>query len=337
MDSTTREDTMRVPQGASRLPAALVAATIGLGCGGGSSGPSGDQATIDQTSVATAVEIVSSVVPICQAGGAAGASALQQPEDASVAWLARLVDLRRTGELRATLSVQGLGSTQPPDEFGDCGGRMTYADYNHVSGVTSGTLVYENYCSINDETGDRVTANGRIPFVNTGTPSASGPITTRIEADSPDGVTFVTRSSTGTQLGAENVRFTDYLYRPGVPDGTPTASNPDRLTLEDARITNLETGKVYRQSDYSLTTFETASGGEQVTVSGRGYRSSGDWFQVSTATPLTSNASGDILGGAFTFTGDANSTATVTMVPGAILQGTVRINGAPMTGLPACR
>lgn len=315
----------------------LIVAVFGLGCGGGSNGPSGDQATIDQSSVATAVDIVSSVVPICQAGGAAGAAAPQEPGDASVAWLARLVDLRRAGELRATLSVQGLGSTQPPDEFGDCGGRMTYSDYNHASGVTSGTLVYDNFCSINDDTGDRVTANGRIPFVNTGTPSASGPITTRIEADSPDGVTFVTRSSTGTQLGSQNVRFTDYLYRPGVPDGTPTASNPDRLTLADARITNLETGKVYRQSNYTLTTFETASGGEQVTVSGRGYRSSGDWFQVSTATPLTSNASGDILGGAFTFTGDANSTATVTLVPGSILQGTVRINDAPMTGLPACR
>lgn len=318
------------------LGAVVIAALASWQCGGGSSGPSGDQATIDLTSVQTGIDVVSSVVPICDpvgAGGGFGPAA----GDGSPAWLAQLLELRRAGQLRTTLSVNGLGSTQPPDEFGDCGGRITYANYSHASGVTSGTLVYENYCSINDDSGDRNTANGRITFVNTGTPSASGPITTMIEADSPDGITLVTRNASGSQLGSQNVRFTDYLYRVGVPGGTPTAANPERLTMAEARITNLETGKVYRQTGYSMTAFETAGGGDQVTVSGRGYRSSGDWFQMTTTTPLSSDADGDILGGAFTFTGAANSTATVTMVPGSALQATMRVNGVPVTGLPACR
>jgi len=318
------------------LVAVTVTAAASWQCGGGSSGPSGDQATIDLPSVQTGIDVVSSVVPICQVGGA-GSGLAAPAAAASSAWLAQLLELRRDGQLRATLSVQGLGSTQPPDEFGDCGGRITYAGYSHTSGVTSGTLVYENYCSINDDSGDRSTANGRITFVNTGTPSASGPITSKIEADSPDGITLVTRTAAGAQLGSQHVRFTDYLYRAGVPGGTPTASNPERLTMAEARITNLETGKVYRQTGYSMTAFETAGGGDQLTVSGRGYRSSGDWFQVATTTPLSSDADGDILGGAFTFTGAANSTATVTMVPGSALQATMRVNGAPVTGVPACR
>lgn len=316
---------------------AVVAAATVAGCGGGGSGPSGKEATIDMSSVETAIDQVSTVIPICQIGGGGAAPGVSDHVPDPTPWLQRLMAVRRAQATLAVRAVQGLGSTRPADEFGECGGRMTYPDYSHASGVTTGTLAFESYCSLNENTNERNVLTGRISFVNTGTPSASGPITSRIDADSPNGITFVTQTATGGQLSTQNFRFTDYVYRPGIPGGSPTASNPDRLTLGEATLTDATGGKSYRQTGYVLTTFETPAGGEQVTVTGRGYRSDGSYFQVATASPLTSAANGDILGGALTFSGAGNSTATVTLVPGSTFQGTMRVNGAAVTNVPVCQ
>jgi len=317
---------------------ALVAgSSVIVTCGGGGSSPSGDQATIDLASVERAIDEVSTAIPICQQGGAAASRLGAAPAPPVTPWLTGLLELRRSGVLRPTLSLQGLGPTKPADEFGDCGGRMTYTDYSHSGGVTQGVLAFESYCEVNDNTGERNISSGQIAFVNTGTPSASGPITQRIEADSPNGITVVTRTAAGAEVGNQNFRFTDYLYVAGVPGGDPTASSPDRLTLADGRLTDNKTGKVYRQTSLSVTYFQTTAGGEQLSVSGRGYRSNGDWYQVSTPTPVTSDANGDILGGALAFGGAGNTTATMTLVPGPRLQGTMRVNGTPVTNVPACQ
>lgn len=307
---------------------------LGTGCGGGGNDPSGRQATIDMAGVERAIDQVATALPICEAGGAGVAPAAGE---AALPWLTHLLAMRRAGLLRPTLSVQGLGPTRPADEFGECGGRMTYTDYNHANGVTSGTLAFESFCEVNDNTGERNISTGEIAFVNTGTPSASGPITERIEASSPGGVTVETRNAGGQQLGRQNLRFTNYLYRAGVPGGTPTAASPDRLTLEEGRLTDLTTNKVYRQTNLTVAYSNTTGGGEQLTVSGRGYRSNGEWYQVTTTAPVTSDADGDILGGALTFSGAGGSTAILTLVPGSRLQATMRVNGTPVTGLPACQ
>lgn len=312
------------------------AATV-AGCGGGGSGPSGKEATIDMTSVGTAINQVSTVIPICQVGAGGAAPGVSANVADPTPWLQRLMALRRHQATLGVFAVQALGPTRPADEFGECGGRMTYPDYSHASGVTTGTLAFESYCTLNENTGERNILTGRISFVNTGTPSASGPITSRIDASSPNGITVVTQTATGGQLSTQNFRFTDYVYRPGVPGGSPTASSPDRLTLAEGSVTDVTGGKSYRQTGYALTMFGTPGGGEQVTVTGRGYRSDGSYFQVATGSPLTSDANGNILGGALTFTGAGNSTATVTLVPGNTFQATMRVNGVPVTNVPACK
>lgn len=314
---------------------ASLAAVVSVNCGGGDNNqPSGKQATIDMAGVESGIDQVSALVPICQIGGSGTGPAMTAPEDV---WLARLLGLRRDGLLQATFAIQALGPTQPADQLGDCGGRRTYTDYSHASGVTRGTLAFQNYCTTNTDTGDRTTVNGEISFVDTGTPSGSGPITTKVEADSPDGIRVETRTAGGVVTSSLNLRITDYLYQVGVPGGDPTAASPDRISAKEMRLTNLSTGKVYRHTSYNATLFTTPSGGEQASVSGRSYRSDGNWFQVATTAPLVSNTDGDVLGGALAFSGAANSTATLTLVPGAILQATMTVNGTPVTSVPACQ
>lgn len=72
-------------------------------------------------------------------------------------------------------------------------------------------------------------------------------------------------------------------------------------------------------------------------MSGRGYRSNGDYFDVSTTTPMVSDSHGNTVSGAFAFTGANGSTAVATFVPGKVSQATMTVNGTSVTGLPACK
>ena len=74
-----------------------------------------------------------------------------------------------------------------------------------------------------------------------------------------------------------------------------------------------------------------------MTVSGRGYRSNGEYFNFSTTSPITSDSDGDYTGGKITFTGANNSTAVLSIVPGSMPQGTLTVNGEPVTNVPVCR
>jgi hypothetical protein len=179
--------------------------------------------------------------------------------------------------------------------------------------------------------------NGSIPFVNTATPTSSGPITTKLEASSPSGLTAITQSSTGTQLTSQKLVFSGFSYNVGVPGGSPTAVSPDRLTMADLTITDNVTGKAYREANYTVSTFYTTSGSQQMTFSGRGYRSSGDYFDVSTTTPLVTASSGAIISGEITVTGGSGTSAVLTLVPGSVTQATLKVNGTTMTAVPACK
>ncbi|HSW27955.1 MAG TPA: hypothetical protein VLH75_00560 [Longimicrobiales bacterium] len=302
-----------------------------------SSSPSGPATEITVASVETGIGEFSSVMPICRkSGGQAPSASSELPPDASV-WLEKAFDLHRSAAVQGGFTKRNLTSTKPADQMGECGGRITYPVYNHSNGTTTGTYAFQSYCSIDDDTGERVTLNGEMTFTNTGTPSSSGPITTKIEASSPAGITEVTKSPSGAQVSSRKIAFEDYAYTPGVPDGEPTSSKPDKLTAKSFSVTDQVTGKTYRQTDYSMTYFTTASGGEQMSVSGRGYRSNGESFEVSTSSPVTSNANGDFTGGAITFKGGNNTSAVLTVVPGSTLQGTMTVNGQPVTSVPVCK
>ncbi|MHB1192042.1 MAG: hypothetical protein ACYC6F_03270 [Longimicrobiales bacterium] len=302
-----------------------------------SSSPSGPATEITVASVETGIGEFSSVMPICRKSGSQAPSASSElPPDASV-WLDKAFDLHRSAAVQGGFTKRNLTSTKPADRMGECGGRITYPVYNHSNGTTTGTYAFQSYCSIDDDTGQRTTLNGEMTFTNTGTPSASGPITTKIEASSPAGVTEVTKSASGAQVSSRKIAFEEYVYTPGIPDEQPTSSKPDKLTAKSFSVTDQVTGKTYRQTNYQMTYFTTSSGGEQMSVSGTGYRSNGESFEVSTSSPVTSDSDGDFTGGAITFKGGNNTSAVLTVVPGSTLQGTMTVNGQAVTSVPVCK
>lgn len=309
----------------------------GNGGGGGTTPPvTSGQATIDSAGIAKAIPDISLVMPICRQAAADGDPAVKSSAGAEPAWITRLMRLREMNAGRSLPMTKALGSTKPADVLGDCGGRRGYTSYTHNAGVTNGTLTFDNYCTTDSSTGQRQVVNGSIAFVNTGTPSDSGPITSRVEANSPGGVTMRTQDSTGRVLNSQSITFTNFLYTVGVPGGSPTAAAPDVMRFDELRFTNTS-GQTYRETNFVQSSWETAGGGEQMTLSGRGYRSSGDYFDISTSTPVTSDASGRTTAGEIRIAGGNGSTAVMKMVPGTRMQATMTVNGTPVTAVPACQ
>lgn len=323
------------------LNAAAAAATVFIvSCGGGSSSSgtpaSGKATTIDMAGVTTGMAEISALIPICSKTSSLGA-VQGSPAVVKAALLARAMELPQVRRAAAAAPSRKAGSTKPADKLGDCGGRMTYPDYSHDNGVTTATLSFDNYCTANSTTGERQFINGSIAYVNTGTPSASGPITTRITANSPAGLTFITQDSTGKVLTSQGFAFTNFVSIVGVPGGKPTEAQPSSFGIDELTITDKLTNKTYRESNYKVTYFEPPAGGQQYTMTGRGYRSNGDYFDVTTQVPMVSDSSGNTVSGAFAFTGGNGSTAVATFVPGKVSQATMTVNGAPVTGVPACK
>jgi hypothetical protein len=299
--------------------------------------PSGAATSIDAASVATGINEVSTVIPICRKSGGQEAAVVDGPAIQLDSWAERFLELATDQTVRIGLNLGKLTSTKPADQFGDCGGRITYPTYSHSNGTTTGTYAFENYCSIDNATGERTTSNGSITFKDSGTPSASGPITNKVEASSQSGITTTTKSSTGTTLESHKITFENLVFVPGVPGGTPTSSKPDQVTVDQISNANLISGKTYRQTNLKTSSYETSSGGQSATLTGRGYRSNGEYFDITTSTAVTTSSSGAYTGGQLTFKGANNSTAVVTVVPGSTLQGTMTVNGQPVTSVPICK
>lgn len=318
---------------------ALATAMLAASCGGGGGGGGGDvkAAAIDAAAVTTAAADVAAFMPLCNPAAASErVKPLAAREFNPITKLQqlRLAALTTPYKQRAL----ALTGTKPADVLGNCGGRYGYgSDYSHTSGVTTGTLIFTDYCTTDTVSGERTTVNGRIGFVNTATPTSSGPITTKLEANSADGVTAVVRDATGKVLSSETVSFTGFSMTMGNPGGEPSATSPDRLAASELKITNNTTSKTYRQTNWSASTFTTASGGEQTTLSGRGYRSNGDYYDVATTVPFVFDAAGNTVSGTLSFSGANGNSAVVTLVPGATLQASVTVNGTPLAGLPACK
>lgn len=321
----------------SAVGLAVTALVVSCGGGGGSNTDppaSAKAATLDMAGVTAGIAEISAVFPICSTVSPR-AAAQYRPVAVKAALLARAMELPQAR--RAASSRASRQATQPADTLGSCGGRMTYSAYSHVNGVTTATRAFENYCTTDSSSGEQQIINGSFDFVDTGTPGASGPITSKVTASSAAGLTFVTKDSTGKVLTSQGIGFTNFLYTVGVPGGNPTQAQPSSFGFDEFSITDKLTNKTYRESGYKVTFFEPAAGGQQYTMSGRGYRSNGDYFDVSTQTPMLTDASGNTVSGTLAFTGGNGSTAIATFVPGAVNQATMTVNGAPVTGMPACK
>ena len=116
----------------------------------------------------------------------------------------------------------------------------------------------------------------------------------------------------------------------------PTAAKPDTLTLGSVVLTNKD-GKTYQQANYAVTQFVTATGGEQMSVTGTGYRSDGSSYTITSTEPLSLDSSGNWLAGKLTFTGANGANAVAVVVPGAELQATMTVNGEAVTSGVACK
>lgn len=291
-------------------------------------------ANLDVGGVNTGVNEIAAFVEVCSPAASAVAAAPAEPRIVE-----RLLDVRR-----AMAATQGSAryrpmavytSTRPADKLGPCGGRVTYTAYSHASGTTTATRQFDNYCTVDSDTGHKQYTNGTMSFVNTGTPTASGPITTRQVSNSP-GITFVTRNTAGTVVTSQVVSFTNYVFTPGMPGGSATASNPDRVLADEIVVNDTLTRKAYKQTGYSLSSFNIAGGGEQVTMAGRGYRSNGQYYDMSTTAPLVTNSGGDYLSGSLRFAGAGNTVVQAQVVPGAKLRASLTLNGQPVAAGSAC-
>jgi len=338
----------------------LAALAVSCGGSGGDDATPATQTSITSTSARTAASDANAFLPICSntaatatgTGTATGGSRLLS---GAIALIQQRHQARLMGTplasaastLSSTSSAAGskralaLTSAQPADVLGNCpghGGRYGYTSYSHTNGVTTATLAFSDYCTVDSDTGNEEVLSGSLSFVNTATPTDAGPVATRFTADTgSSGINALVRTSGGSTVSSETLAFSGLDYTVGVPGGNPTAANPDRMVVNEVKQTNAVSGKVRRQTGFTMTSFDTASGGSQMSYSGRGYRSNGEYFDFSTTTPIVTDSTSRYTGGAITFTGSGGSTAVVTLVPGATLQATLTVNGTLDSSLPACQ
>ena len=323
-----RIDTLDAATGISQR-SELKAATVN------GSAVSPGQATLDVASAERMVTEFSYLLPICSPTGIVAAA----PHPAS-ALLHKAVAMRQLSRVTVAAAPReralAYTSTKPSDQLGSCGGRQTYPSYSHVNGVTTATMRWENYCSKDSDTGGTQVMNGSWSFVETATPGANGPIRTRYEANSANGISMVDKDAAGKTIGSQLITVIAYVSTPGVPDGSATEAKPDRLQIGEWRVRNDFTGKTYRQTGYTMTTFTNASGGEQVTLSGRGYRSTG-YYDITTSKPLVTDADGNTLSGSFLSSGANGEAVVIDLVPGETMQATMSVGGKSVGNAPACK
>lgn len=321
---------------------ALIAlAAFGVSCGGGGGGSddssSGTQTQITKSSAKAAATEASSFIPVCSVGGSTATRAGSATLMRAVALLQQRHETRLLGA--ATGGKRALAaSDKPADALGDCGGRLSYGDdYSSSATEVRATLTFSNYCNPDSNTGHQETVNGSLTMVQTLVPSGSSTAMKTFSADSAGGITTVVKDSGGATLTSETLAFTGLLYTVGNPGGTATAVNPDTLTMTQMSETNNVSGKTRRQSDFSMLGYDTSSGGSQMSYRMRGYRSGGEYFDVSTTAPIVTDSAGNYTAGALTFTGSGGSSAVLTLVPGPTLQATMAVNGTVDDTLPACK
>jgi hypothetical protein len=316
------------------------AAVVSCGGDGGDADPvpppTAVATVIDTASVTRAVADFGNTVAICQDGSSGMVTTSRAVVGISASIQRGMSALQRRWVAETTQRALALSSTPPADQLGSCGGRYGYRNYSHVNGITTATLAFENYCQGGDNPGETVTTNGQIAFVNTATPSPSGPITTRLEANTSSPVSAVRRNAAGTAINSDTLSFTGFSMVVGVPGGTPTSAQPDRISLGELTSRNELTGKTYRLSSVALTGFEDAAENSSWTLAGRGYRSDGSFYDIATPQPIVQNSDGATVSGQMTFTGANGSAAVATVFPGPTLQVKLTVNGVPFTAVPAC-
>ena len=306
-------------------------------CNGSGNVAAPTQGTVNASTVANVAPTFSTFFPVCTPKSLARSIA-PSTRELALPMLKRALLMRLANmEPMQLAALSSSSSSAPPDSLGSCGGRLTYPAYSQVNGVTTATMSYQSYCSSDSSTGQKTIENGSISYVQTQVQVGGSPATSSTTASSPGGISYVVQSASGSTLTSELIAFTNFAYSVGVPGGTPTAAKPDTFGFGELDITNQLTGVTTREVGLNLVSYPTASGGMLYTISWKLYGPSGNYVNVTTSTPITTDSSGNYLTGTLVFAGANGSSATATMVPGSTMQWTLSINGTPVTTAPACQ
>lgn len=303
--------------------------------GGGGSSNSGNtsmytgktsQANIDVLSVKNTLASVGDVFPSCTATGVSpktvNANAVYAVLN-SAKRIMPLVSAKRVGK-----SAGLIATTAPTASTGACGGTLSYPTYSHASGTTTMTVKWDNYCSIDSATGNKTTMNGTLSAVDAGTPGASGPVTTKLTASIP-GLTVIEKNSAGTVISNETIILNGFEYVPASGASNSNLSGSTKFAAVELKdgIKN----KVYKLENVIITSGKVGTD-TQLSVSGRIYRDTSGYSELTTDVPFRMYSSNNLRAGKVTFTGANNHKATLTAVPGAGQKFTVEVDGTPISG-----
>lgn len=265
---------------------------------------------ISESNVTGLASAASELIPGCS-GGTGAAAAIR----------------RMAGGIHGMRRASGgysLTGSPPYDMTGDCGGLRTFKNYSHESGVTSGTMVFDQYCETLAD-GTRATQNGNVAFVDHGTPSDYGPLRNYITASSSS---FETTSSKGESFDGS---VSGFKYTTATPGSPPSDAAPDRVTVESAQATDKKNGKTYRLADYS-----ESVGASEYTLGGVLCDSEFGCarFETDAKNPVQRDpATGNFTGGTFVVEGAEGTSARIDVVPGASWGALVtEVNGASVSG-----
>lgn len=311
-----------------------VLAALGVACGGGSGSDAGAaQTTISSSSVQSAAADAAAFVTLCRDGSAGAAAA---PGPSALVSRALGVMQRRHLQRLGVGHMQALAAGDPLVQAGSCGGQYRLEETPGSDMTSTATLTFASFCEAGTSASEQEVVDGTVTISLTKAVVAGQEVLTRFAADSPAGLTAVVRTTTGTVLQTETLAFSDMVYTVGVSGGSPTEASPDRVTIRE--LTRTHNGKTYRQTGYVFTSWDTTDGGSRMTLAGRGYRSGGEWFDISTPTPISQDSAGGYTGGTVRFGGAGGTEALITVQPAAVPLATMTVNGTAYTeGLPACR
>ena len=317
-----------------------VALFFGCGGSGGSTTPTQTSLytgltapmTINDVSVKDTLKGMSDLFPSCSATGVGKVVTDEQVKTVlSVVKMAQRmvpkVAVKKTGK-----AVALVPTTAPLTQTGACGGTLSYPTWSHLSGTTTLSVTLDNYCTVDIITGNKTTMNGTVSAVDAGTPSASGPVTTKITASIPS-LAIVEKTASGTLVSSTTIAMTGFEYVPGTGATADISNLPGSVSLTSFEARAVENAKTTEVKVTNLALAISKSGTDSIlSISGTICRGSTGCTTLSTGTPLQIDSSQNIKSGAISFTGAGGSIATLTAVSGTGQVFDVYVNGTLLPG-----
>jgi hypothetical protein len=316
---------------------AFIAVPVGfVGCGGGGGGADGSNtnpntgsaAQVSETSAKDGLTWIETTIPGCkQTTATAQAVANQSTQDA----------VKQASVLKQVVSMlseaKGIsGTTRMPygtsQQFaGDCGGTLNLAN-EHSNGITTYTIAFDNYCSVDDSTNppQQSKVSGTLTAQQIGTPSNSGPIVSSFTA-STNLLTITSKGET-TRLTLNNLAITYGTPGVGSP-GAPTQAKPDQLTINQASVNYVSQNRTHTLTNMNASSYDSGDNSVMNITSGRYATTSHGYVDLTTSQPLVISSDGQFISGTMNLTGADGNVVQVTPTSTAGKYD-VKLNGTPL-------